>query len=107
MNKELLWYHISLNSQDSFNEFLNIYKTYVKQIQERKGDNAIYFPAKSFVNDYSKVFISVCHTEYNSFKELLLIYKAIQLTERPVDEISIVYSDKDVPFFEDDEARFM
>lgn len=110
MNTKLLWYQISCDTPNSFEKFLYSFRLLSKQITEKFGHNAIYFPSKSFPNDYSEVFISISQSEEMLFKDLLTLYKATSTKEDPVNKIDInnpVYSDKIVFSSEDEEAHFL
>ncbi|MFZ0456753.1 MAG: hypothetical protein WCE54_04695 [Ignavibacteriaceae bacterium] len=110
MEIKLLWFQVTLDNQDSFEKFLNLFKTNSRQVKERNGFNAIYFPIKSVPNDYSKVFISINEEEQNLYKEWLSLYRATQIEENlstKVNKNTPVLSDKNMLYTEDEEAHFM
>ncbi len=93
----LLWYELSFRDFQSFQHFKDLFKIDLKEVLERNGYNAIYFPEFSYKEDYSKVFVSLLDDDLNPCKTLLADYSKNPLMERPQIVLKKYFSDKDVP----------
>jgi|GEM_PF-2828375 len=105
---EVLWFEASLPDQRSFNNFLEIFKFCTKQVPEREGFNAIFFPNKSLPNNYASIFMSLIPQDQNCFQDLFTLFVIKNYNYSPnKSDLRQIYSDSDTIITDEENAHFM
>ena len=100
-NLQHIWYVLKLPDINKFNDFIYSFKNFAKSINEKKGNNSLYFPKNSYPEDFSNILVSVSNDYKDLFESsFFLIYNLNSLEIPPIKEINLekpFYSDK-LPF---------